>query len=1013
MPFAPFLVLKTGMSNCCICQLLNASNYSKKVCSTMRPSRRLMALFLTMTFLLGIIGLAHADPVRLQGNVLPFIQSGIAQPIAGANVASDTALTLAIGLNMRDRTGLDVYIQQLHDRSSPYFHQWLTPEQIADQFGPSQADYEAVVSWLQGQKGVTVSQTFNHRLVVMASTTTGVASSVFGVNFANFNYDGQNFTAATDDPFVPPEISGIVASVTGLNTYHGMKSNSAQGAPAGEVGPNTLSPPYTPSNIQTAYKMPVKDGFTGAANGVNMGILTACEAATTDLNGFASTYGLTAYTLNSNYFKVAINAKGDGSDPATDQEATLDAEWSHAMAPGATLYFYYDNYVDGCGVGAGWYFAGTIAGLSKMLSDNLVQTWSTSWGCSETDCWDTADENTVNGILASMVTAGMTGFVASGDNGAYANRDKSTLDVQFPQSDPYVISVGGTTLVINNDGSIASESGLWNGDWGSAGWGGGGGNSVKFTKPSFQSSPGATGVTGSGRGGPDVAMEMDFHYPIYYGGGISTGWGGTSFGAPEWNGYMASFIDYALTASGPFAPDPAHYYGRWGQLDTVIYYIAQHTGTDGTFPFKQGHRDTTSGANGYTSTCGGTGQPECGYSGVAGWDYATGWGSQVGNVLAYAMADYPLPMFTHAIAGSSNGYVNTFDAGYMPLSGAKAYYNANGVINAVAMSAPSSAGWSEEGVVTAASGGSNGYVNIYTGSMPWGGLSPSKYYNTNAAVLSIAVSSDGSTIAAGSSNGYLNVFIWTGSAWVVRYYNTNGAVNAVAVSRGPDNVILAGSANGYVNKFHRSGTNLIRDWYRNTNAAVLSVTVSNDAPYVGGAAAGSSNGYVNYWNNAALTGSSGTPTWYRNTNGAVNAISISASGYTMAAGSENGYVNHWGFPLTSATPDWYRNTNAAVKTVAEDPYSRFTAAGSSNGYVNFFAGSSNPLWYYKVNGVVKSVAFSGRGLPTGSSQLRIQGFTLFVGSSNGYVNAFFVYKGTPIWYYNTNGAANSVDAAGV
>jgi len=963
-----------------------------------------------MTLLLGIVELAHADPVQLQGNVLPFIQSGTAQPMAGANVASDTPLTLAVGLNMRDKAGLDAYVVQLHDRSSPDFHNWLTPGQIADRFGPSQADYDTVVSWLQGQ-GITVSQTFNHRLVVMATATTSVASSVFRVNFANFNYDGQTFAAATNDPYVPPELSGIVASVTGLNTYHGMKSNSAQGAPAGEVGPNTLSPPYTPSIIQTAYKMPVKDGFTGAANGVNMGILTACEAATTDLNGFASTYGLTAYTLNSNYFKVAINAKGDGSDPATDEEATLDAEWSHAMAPGATLYFYYDNYVDGCGVGAGWYFAGTIAGLSRMYSDNLIQTWSTSWGCSETNCWGDADKTTANTILANMVAAGMTGFVASGDNGAYANGDKSTLDVQFPQGSPNVVSVGGTTLSINNDGSINSESGLWNGDWGSAGWGGGGGRSVKFGKPSFQNN--LLPETLSGRGSPDVAMEMDFHYPIYYGGGISTGWGGTSFGAPEWNGYMASFIDYALTASGPFAPDPAHHYGRWGQIDTVIYYIAGHTGTDGTSAFKLGHRDTTSGANGYTSSCGGTGQPQCAYNAVAGWDYATGWGSQVGNVLAYAMADYPLPMFTHAIAGSSNGYVNTFDAGYMPLSGSKAYYNANSVINAVAMSAPSSTGWSSEGVVTAASGGSNGYVNIYGPStMPWGGLSPSKYYNTNAAVLSIAVSSDGSTIAAGSSNGYLNVFIWTGSAWVVRYYNTNGAVNAVAVSHGPSNVILAGSANGYVNKFHRSGTNLIRDWYRNTNAAVLSVTVSNDAPDYGGAAAGSSNGYVNYWNNAALTGSSGTPTWYRNTNAAVNAISMSASGISMAAGSQNGYVNHWGSGLGSATPNWYYNTNAAVKTVAEDPYSRFTAAGSSNGYVNFFAGSSR-LWYYNTNSAVNSVAFSGRGLPTGSSSLRVQGFTLFVGSSNGYVNCFFVYKGTPIWYYNTNGAANSVAVAGV
>lgn len=988
-----------------------------------RLVRSYVDVFVVLILLVGVVGSAHASgpadaPAQLQGNVLPFLANAQEASGAEAIVADDVSLTVAIGLRMSDRAGLDAYIEQLHDRTSPYFRQWLTPEQIADRFGPSQADYDAVVNWLQSEQGVTITQTFNHRLVIMASMTTGVASRVFGVSFGPFSYDGQSFVAAKNEPSVPAQFSDVVASITGLDTYYGMKPNSARSdTPIVQVGPDYLSPPYTPNNIQTVYDMPVTRGFDGS--GVSMGVLSGCEASTTDLNGFATTYSLTPYTDGTNYLRVAVNSKGDGSDPPADAEPTLDLEWSHAMAPGATLYFYYDNDVTGCGASALWTFTGMIAAAARTLSDNLVQTWSMSWGCSEDQCWTSGARSSLDSNLAAMVGVGMTGFVASGDWGAYATGDKWTLNVQFPQSDPYVVSVGGTTLLINNDGSYASESGVWNGGWGTTGWGGGGGNSVVFSRPSWQST--ASGVTGLGRGGPDVAMEMDFHYPIYYGGSVSSGWGGTSFGAPEWNGYFASFIQYALAASGPFSIDPSHYYGRWGQVNNVIYYEG---GSDGSYinAFAKGHRDTTTGANGYTTSCGGVGQRQCGYAAVTGWDYATGWGSQIGLMLAYAMADYPYPVFTHAIAGSSNGYVNTYDAGSVPAAPV-AYYYAKGVINAVSMSAPSAAAggapYGNCGVVTAASGGSNGWLNIYTGSMPWGSgcagsaLSPSYYYNVGGSVLSVAVSPDGSTVAAGSSNGYLNVFIWTGSAWVVRYYDTKGAVNAVAVSRGPNNVVFAGSANGYVNKFHRSGSSLIGpDWYYNTKGPVLSVTVSCDAPDYGGAAAGSSNGYVNYWNIAALTASSGSPTWWYNTKGAVNAISISASGVTMAAGSENGYVNHWGGLLGSSTPDWYYNTKGPVKTVAEDPYSRFTAAGSSNGWVNFFSGSSL-LWYFKVGGVVKSVAFSGRGLPTGSSSLRVQGFTLFVGSSNGYVNCFFVYDGKPIWYYNTKASVNSVDAAGV
>ena len=540
--------------------------------------------------------------VVLSGNVLPFLSQAQTLASPNAQVESQTRLTLAIGLAMRNRAGLDAYVEELHDRNSSNYHQWLTPVEIANEFGPSQGDYDAVVAWLQGQ-GIKVTQTFNHRLVIMASTTADVASRVFGVSFGTYNYNNQTFVAAANEPSVPAQFSGIVSSITGLDTYYGLASNHAhRGTPVGQAGPNSLSPPYTPANIQTAYNLPVL-----SASGVAMGVLSGCEASTADLNGFASTYSLPSYTLNTNYFRVAVNSKGDGSDPPTDQEPTLDLEWSHALGPGANLYFYFDNNVSDCGSTAGWQFSGSIAAAAKALADNLVQTWSTSWGCSEDHCYSAGARSMQDTEYASMVAAGMTGFVATGDDGAYANGDKSTLDVQFPGSDPNIIAVGGTTLTINNDGSYGSESALWNPTENAPyGWGGGGGNSVTFTKPSWQS--GVTGVSGTGRGVPDVSLDMDFHYPIYYGGTISTLWGGTSFAAPEWNGIMTAII-YATT-------DPT---SRFGNIDYDIY-----SATSTSLWTK---RDVTTGANGYTSSCGGSGQPQCGYSAGPGWDYATGWGS--------------------------------------------------------------------------------------------------------------------------------------------------------------------------------------------------------------------------------------------------------------------------------------------------------------------------------------------------------------------------------------------------
>ncbi len=467
--------------------------------------------------------------------MLPFL--GHAQTLAPLTAqVSRTRLTLAIGLAMRDRAGLDAYIEELHDRNSSNYHHWLTPVEIANEFGPSQVDYDAVVAWLQSQ-GINVTQTFNHRLVIMASTTTDVASRVFGVTFNTYKYTNQTFVAVANEPSVPTRFSGIVSSVTGLDTYYGLNSKHVhRNSLVTQPGANSLSLPYTPANIQTAYNLPTLSA------GVAIGVLSGCEASTSDLNGFASTYSLPSSTLNTNYFRVAVNSLGDGSDPPTDQEPTLDLEWSHALGSGANLYFYFDNNVGSCGSGALWSFSGMIASAAKMLSDNLVQSWSLGWGCSEDQCWDSADRSSMDTVLASMVAAGMTGFVASGDCGAYATCDMSTLDVQFPASDPNIVAAGGTTLTINNDGSYGSESALWCGvsSCSLEGFGGGGGNSVIFAKPSWQS--GVTGVSKTGRGLPDVSLDMDFHYAIYYSGSLSTYWGGTSFSAPEWNGIMTTII---------------------------------------------------------------------------------------------------------------------------------------------------------------------------------------------------------------------------------------------------------------------------------------------------------------------------------------------------------------------------------------------------------------------------------------------------------------------------------------
>jgi hypothetical protein len=976
--------------------------------------RRLLMVFLVLsTVFVGfnVRQTFSASSVILHGNVLPFL--GQAQALAASS--GQAMLTLAVGLSMRDRAGLDAYIQQLHDRKSPYFHQWLTPQQIADRFGPSQANYDAVVSWLNAQ-GISVTQTFNHRLVIMASTTADMASQVFGVNFGTFNYDNQTFAAATNEPSLPSQFSGVIQSVTGLDTYQGMKRHHAQGnAPLEQAGPDSLSTPYTPTNIQKAYNLPVLDGFTGrnaydlgVANGpVVMGVLSPCEASTTDLNGFASAYGLTSYSVGSNYFRVAVNSKGDGSDPPTDAEPTLDLEWSHAMAPGATLYFYYDNNVGGCGSKPLWAFSGFIAAAAKVLSDNLVETWSLSWGAYETK-WSLALRSSMDNNLASMVAAGMTGFVASGDCGAYDNCDRTNLWVDYPGSDPNVVDVGGTTLTINNDGTYGSESGLWCPGCASGGqdWGGGGGNSAVWPKPSWQS--GVSGITGSNRGVPDVALDMDFHYPIYYGGSLyCTGalvcYGGTSFAAPEWNGIMATIIDAALYGTQGYSQSATQPYYRFGNVNFNIY-----TSSEVASLWTPAVRDVTTGANGYASNCGGSGQPTCGYSAGPGWDYATGWGSLVGRLYAYLVGEYPNPLYTVAAVGSANGWVNTFDAAFSSTGSYNFQYHWYGsAVTSVGLSYPlhPSAG---SNVEVLAVGSNNGWLNVHNDlRLGYDTMTPSWWFdacgNVSPCNVNVAVSTDGSTIVVGGQTGWVNILDVSGS--LLAYYYVGSPVTAVAIN-GDGSEIVMGTNNGWINKYHRSGSSIILDWWFYIGGSITAIAVPNNGAKA--LAVGSTNGWVNFWTD---TSTSSTPSWWWYAGAAINSIACSGACWGLAVGSQNGWLNFWngaGSPPSNPSSTWYRYLGAAVTSVAVNWDSgapggahQVIAAGSANGWVNAFKSDGTQIWYAYVGGGSPVVSFG-----------HYTTYTLMVGSGN-FASCFFYLSGTPRWYFYTGAQVTAAVPAGM
>ncbi len=89
-------------------------------------------------------------------------------------------LNLAIGLPLRNKEALNQLIQQIYDPASPNFRHYLTPEQFAEQFGPTEQDYQTVIDFAKAN-GLTVKATYPNRTLLDVSGSAAAVEKVFHV----------------------------------------------------------------------------------------------------------------------------------------------------------------------------------------------------------------------------------------------------------------------------------------------------------------------------------------------------------------------------------------------------------------------------------------------------------------------------------------------------------------------------------------------------------------------------------------------------------------------------------------------------------------------------------------------------------------------------------------------------------------------------------------------------------------------------------------------------------------
>jgi subtilase family serine protease len=240
---------------------------------------------------------------------------------------------------------------------------------------------------------------------------------------------------------------------------------------------------------------------------------------------------------------VPAFSSGNSNRVGWAQEATLDVEWAHVMAPGANIVLVETPTSENEGTTG---FPQIVAAERYVLRHRIGQVISQSFAATEQTFPSVSSILSFRGAYQLAARDHVTVLAATGDTGAtsdeYNMKDLyPSRVVSWPATDPLVTAVGGTQLSLRANGTRLAPDTAWDDS--------GGGTSIAFARPSYQN--GVAAITGNARGVPDVAMDASCKSPVvmyasfYAAGGRWSSECGTSLAAPLFAGIVALADQYA------------------------------------------------------------------------------------------------------------------------------------------------------------------------------------------------------------------------------------------------------------------------------------------------------------------------------------------------------------------------------------------------------------------------------------------------------------------------------------
>jgi len=560
-----------------------------------------------------------ANRQTLHGHVPDAVTKLNLQPLGA--LLTTNQLHLGINLPLRNHEDLGKLLQDIENPANTNFHRYLAPQQFNEKFGPTEADYQAVISFVKVH-GLIVTHTYPGHTLLNVDGAVGDVEKALHLTLRRYQHptEARTFFAPDVEPSLDLDvpvlaISGLDDFVKPHSSLHLLPEGEAAKTAAGSYNDPRGGTLYMGSDFRHAFV----PGTTLDGSGQVVGLFAFDGFTPADITAYEATSGVPNVLIQ----YVPVNGKANIPNSfrvppnSSDGEPALDIEMAISMAPGLkAVNFYNGSDIDSI--------------LTEMADPNqgedLPQQISSSW--------QTGTDGATSDCMARLAAQGQSYFYASGDGGAYPVYpfpNGINNKYGWPSSlEPYMTQVGGTDLNMNGAGASWESETVWgasgpnltNGPGGSTG-----GILTTVPIPDYQKLVNMTAVGGSStyRNVPDVAMPANYillvvtdtngvqdYIPV----------DGTSCAAPLWAAFTAMVNQQALAQGKPYV----------GFLNPAIYQIGESQ------LYKNCFHDITNGNNTWSNS------PSAYYA-APGYDLCTGWGSPTGTNLINALVGFAGPVF--------------------------------------------------------------------------------------------------------------------------------------------------------------------------------------------------------------------------------------------------------------------------------------------------------------------------------------------------------------------------------